>query len=64
MVDIVKEPKEINGIFAVPKDNGKKQRLILDARRANMNFGEPAAPNMPHPGLFTQLKMDKKRSYG
>lgn len=48
------EPKEMNGLFAVPKD-GDKQCLILDARRANLHFIDPPASEMPHPGLFTQL---------
>ena len=39
LVELTREkPKEINGMFAVPKDKGAKQRLILDARRANMHF--------------------------
>lgn len=51
------EPLEINGLFAVPKD-GDKQRLILDARRGNLHFKPPEDPELPHPGLFTQLQKE------
>ena len=58
MIELVEEkPKEINGLFGVPKDGGKSQRLILDARRANLHFTEPEDPDLPHPGLLTQLEM-------
>lgn len=56
------EPKEMNGLFAVPKD-GDKQCLILDARRANLHFIDPPASEMPHPGLFTQLQAEGKDIY-
>lgn len=52
------KPLEINGLLAVEKDK-TKQRLILDARRANHYFVEPDDPQIPHPGLFTQLHMKK-----
>lgn len=29
------EPKEISGVFGVPKHNGAKKRPILDARNKN-----------------------------
>lgn len=48
------QPVKINGLFAVEKDV-TRQRLILDARRANHYFSEPEDPRMPHPGLITQL---------
>ena len=50
-----KKPREINGVFAVPKDDDK-QRLIIDARRANLHLVEPSDPELPHPGLFMQLE--------
>ena len=61
-MELVKErPKEINGLFGVHKDNGTKQRLILDARRANLHFVTPGDPNLPHAGTITQLhNKDKK----
>lgn len=40
--------KEINGLLGVPQDRDK-QRLILDARRANMQFTVPEDPKLPHP---------------
>ncbi|MEM7281758.1 MAG: hypothetical protein AAF438_09045 [Pseudomonadota bacterium] len=58
LVELVdEEPKEINGLFGVPKDGGAKQRLILDARRANLHFADPDDPEMPHPGLLPFLDM-------
>ena len=55
LVELTREqPKEINGIFGVPKPDGK-QRLIIDARRANLHFADPDDPDLPHPGLFAQL---------
>ena len=33
--------KEEVGMFAVWKDKGRAQRLIIDARRANCHFAEP-----------------------
>lgn len=51
-------PIEINGLFGVEKDGGASQRLILDARRANLHFILPEDPNLPHPGVVTQLQKD------
>ena len=38
MVRFTLEPKEKVGLFAVRKDDGLKQRLIVDARRSNLRF--------------------------
>ena len=62
VMELVKQkPKEINGLFGVSKDNGTKQRLILDARRANLHFVTPGDPKLPHPGLITQLHNHDKK---
>ena len=38
MVRFTLEPKEKVGLFVVRKDDGLKQRLIVDARRSNLRF--------------------------
>ena len=43
MVRFTHEPKERVGLFAVRKDDGLKQRLIVDARRSNLRLH--ACPN-------------------
>lgn len=57
LVDI--KPIEKNGLFAVEKDK-TKQRLILDAQRANNYLAGPEDSQMLHPGLFTQLQLVKE----
>ena len=52
------KPKVINGMFAVEKDE-TKQRLIFDGRRANLYFEIPAKPELPHPGILTQLTKEE-----
>ena len=37
MVDFTQDPKVVNGLFGTAKDDGR-QRLVIDARRANMVF--------------------------
>lgn len=39
-------PEVVNGLFAVPKGDGG-QRLIIDARRANALFADPACVALP-----------------
>ena len=48
------KPNVINGMFAVEKDE-TKQRLTFDGRRANLYFETPAKPELPRPGILTQL---------
>lgn len=61
VVELVREkPIEINGLFGVPKDGGTKQRLTPDAKRANCHSIDPEYPELPHPGLFMQMKMSEK----
>ena len=56
IVELQRErPLEINGVFGTVKPDDK-QRLIIDARRANMHFIAPGDPELPHPGLLAQLE--------
>ena len=45
----------MNGLFAVPKKD--KQRLILDARRANLHFIACPEVVLPNPGSLGELSM-------
>jgi hypothetical protein len=55
IVELHSEPPAcINGVFAVPKDESA-QRLIIDARRANLFFVEPQKVDLPSPTLFADL---------
>ena len=57
MVTFTRTPAIINGVFVVPKDPDS-QRLIIDARRANAIFAEPAHCELPTPDLFGRLTVD------
>jgi len=54
---VATRPRIINGIFAVTKGEGK-QRLIIDARRANLQFKEPPKVKLPTPDLFTHMVVE------
>ena len=43
------KPTVVDGVFAVPKEEGK-QRLIIDARAANAVLREPPKVFLPNPG--------------
>ena len=45
------------GIFTVAKTNGK-QRLVVDARRANLCFDEPPSVSLPTSASFAKLEVD------
>ncbi len=53
---IESRPKFINGIYAVPKKD--KQRLIIDARKANAFFIPCPRVIFPNPGDLVELKVD------
>jgi hypothetical protein len=57
LVEFTQRPKAINGLFAVKKD-GDQQRLILDARPANVCFVEPPSPRLPTPAEVSNLRTD------
>lgn len=48
------EPLAINGLFGIPKADGS-QRLIVDCRRANAIFADPAPVKLPTPDTLTRL---------
>ena len=56
-------PEVINGMFAVPKRD--KQRLIIDARRANLYFKDSPEIALPNPGNLVELCLDSEgKLYG
>lgn len=50
------KPKVVNGLFSVPKK--EKQRLILDARKANLYFTACPEVILPNPGCLVDLLME------
>jgi hypothetical protein len=61
MLDFCLQPKVVNGIFGVPKDENAI-RLIIDCRPANGAFVDPPHVELPTPDKFCELRMpsDKK----
>jgi len=57
MVDFTTQPRAINGLFGVTKDDGST-RLILDARPANLLFNEPDKVLLPTPEIFSKINTD------
>lgn len=55
MLDFTRDPKAINGLFAVDKGEGK-QRLILDARPANAMLRPSPAVELPTPDVIAALE--------
>lgn len=51
------QPKVVNGVFAVPKDE-VKQRLIIDSRPANAVLRPPPEVKLRNPGLLARLHID------
>ena len=49
------EPDVVCGAFAVPKSDGS-QRLIIDARRANVVFQDPPRVFLPTPDILSSLE--------
>ena len=49
-------PHVVNGIFGVPKSDSK-QRLIIDAQRANLYFSKSPDIELPNPGDLVNLCM-------
>jgi len=48
-------PQCVNGLFAVPKPDGS-QRVIIDARPANMRFTQPPRVRLPTPTHLAQMQ--------
>ena len=57
MVRLTLEPKERVGLFAVSKDDGLKQRLIVDARRSNLRFRPCPNVNLLSSEGFSKLEV-------
>lgn len=55
MVDFTTQPKALNGLFAVAKDGGSSQRLIIDARPANSLFIPSPHIELPTPEIITHF---------
>ena len=59
MIELWSEkPAVINGLFGVPKDI-VLQRLIIDARNANMFFADPPDVDLPNPGILADMYLEK-----
>jgi hypothetical protein len=54
MISFTTTPAVVNGLFGVPKDDGKI-RLIIDARAANIIFDDPVAVELPTPDLIARM---------
>lgn len=52
------KPSIVNGTFVVPKENNS-QRLIKEARNANVVFHTPLEPKLPNPEIFAALFLIK-----
>jgi hypothetical protein len=54
MVEFTLDPKVVNGVFGVPKDQDSI-RLIIDARPANIALGDPPKVHLPTPDIMSSL---------
>jgi len=57
MAELSVEPRVVNGVFVVPKDDGE-QRLIVDARNCNDAFVPSPHVDLPTPDSLTQMALD------
>ena len=55
MIDFCTEPKAVNGVFGIDKDD-HSIRLIIDARPANKLFVESPDVQLPGPDLLAELQ--------
>lgn len=62
MVEFTVQPKVVCGVFAVPKSDST-DRLIIDARPANVVFAEPETVRLPTPDLLARLCTDGTRPF-
>lgn len=56
MIASTTQPKCINGLFAVPKPDGS-QRIIIDARMANLHFTDPPKVDLPSPTHLASIQV-------
>jgi hypothetical protein len=59
MLDFTTQPRVVNGIFAVDKDGGQAQRLIINAIPANTVFADPPRTELPNPELIAALVLER-----
>lgn len=59
--DIQKSGK-MNGLLGLPKERDK-QKVILDARLANLHFTLPEGPKLPHTGYLQQMTLTSKKRF-
>lgn len=57
MIDFTRNPKAVNGLFAVVKD-ADADRLIIDAQPANRLFVDPPHVSLPNPSHLVQLQVE------
>jgi hypothetical protein len=62
MVEFTDQPKVVCGVFAVPKSDST-DRLIIDARPANVVFADPEPVRLPTPDLLARLCTDGTRPF-
>ena len=62
MVTFTTEPKIVNGVFAVPKDNGAQQRFIFHGAPVNAAFVDPPHIELPSPEVFTRLHVPEGKT--
>ena len=62
MIEFTQQPKVVCGVFAVPKSDSS-DRLIIDARPANVVFAEPEPVRLPTPDLLARLCTDGSRKF-
>ena len=63
MLDFTTQPRCVNGVFGVPKDDGKAIRLIIDARPANRIFNDPPSVTLPTPEHIARITCPPLRDF-
>ena len=63
MLDFTTQPRCVNGVFGVPKDDGKAIRLIIDARPANRLFIDPPSVTLPTPEHIARMTCPPLRHF-
>eukprot|EP00971_Amphidinium_carterae_P024743 487979-Amphidinium_carterae.1 len=65
MVEFVSHaPTECIGMFCVKKSDGLRQRLVIDARRANAHFKTPPNTSLPNGTSFGRISLGTGEPYG
>eukprot|EP00971_Amphidinium_carterae_P197127 3912527-Amphidinium_carterae.2 len=65
MVEFVSHaPIETVGMFCVEKSDGQRQRLVIDARRANAHLRAPPRTSLPNGTSFSRVSLGEGEAYG